>query len=132
MYEFTVQTELQKFDSILSLMKQTDANNEYYFRMICKQVFEKAFLEFGYQEVQDSKWFIGEELLFTAIEKFQGNYEEGSFEKSLSNLLPIDHSSELNKIISFIARCELSKLVKLVQIQYTFGLEKAISFVDSE
>jgi hypothetical protein len=131
MLEFSLKDELQKIDSITSVMEQANMINDTTFRNVCKDVFEKAFSESEFnQNFEMGMTMIGLGI-GSAIKQARGQYVEGSFAKSISEIKPKNETnSDLNKILHFLEKSPFHKVANLLRIQCAEGLKKSVSSID--
>ena len=132
MRELSFDETVNGFDLIVSVMNDANKKNDIMFRRICKEVFQKSYskLEFQNNLVVGAKMMgVG---IASVIKKTQGRYKKGSFAKSfrkLNHQTNVVTYSNLHKINQFLETSEFVFVVKLLKIQYNYGLYKAISII---
>ena len=132
MRELSFDKTVNGFDLIVSVMNDANKKNDIMFRRICKEVFQKSYskLEFQNNLVVGAKMMgVG---IASVIKKTQGRYKKGSFAKSfrkLNHQTNVVTYSNLHKINQFLETSEFVFVVKLLKIQYNYGLYKAISII---
>jgi len=132
MHNLSFDGTLKEFDLIISNMSDADKKNDIMFRRICKEVFQKSYSNIKFQNNLDIGIRVG---IGSIIKKSQGRYKKGSFAKSFRKL---DHQintptfSDLKNINHFLEKSEFVLVVKLLKIQYNYGLKEAISFINSQ
>lgn len=130
MSELSFDETIKKFDLIVSDMNNANKKNNLFFRRICKEVFQKSYYKLEFENNFDVGAKLAATGLASAIKKIQGRYKKGSFVKSfqkLNNQTNVAILSDLQKINNFIDTSEFSFVVKLLRIQYKYGLKRTIS-----
>ena len=134
MHKISFEKTMRKFDLIVSDMNDANKNNNIMFRRVCKEVFQKSYSKL---EIQNN-FNIGRKMLrvgtASAIKMARGRYKKGSFGKSfkkLNNQTNTPTYSDLKKINRFLDTSEFIFVTKLLKIQYNYGLNGVISFINS-
>ena len=132
MHELSFDKTVHGFDLIVSVMNDANKKNDTMFRRICKEVFQKSYSKLEFQNNLD----VGAKMMgvgiASVIKKAQGRYKKGSFAKSfrkLNHQTNVVTYSNLHKINQFLETSEFVFVVKLLKIQYNYGLHKAISII---
>ncbi|KFM15854.1 hypothetical protein SCCGRSA3_01946 [Marine Group I thaumarchaeote SCGC RSA3] len=132
MHELSFDKTTKRFDLIVLDMNDANKKNNLMFRRICKEVFQKSFSKIEFQNNLDAGAKMAGVGIVSAIQMARGKYKEGSFVKSfrkLNNQTSIVSYSDLNKVNQFLKTSDFTLVVKLLKLQYNYGLIKAISVI---
>jgi hypothetical protein len=133
MNRFSFDETINKLDLIVSEMKCADAKNDAMFRRICREIFQNSYSKLTEQNNLNTISRMAIVGAVSAYKKYKGQYNEGSFAKSFRKLnsqsIAITYSN-LDKVNPFLKISEFALVVKLLKIQYNFGLNKAISSIN--
>lgn len=132
MCELSFDKTVNGFDLIVSVMNDANKKNDIMFRRICKEVFQKSFSKIEFQNNLDAGAKMVGVGIASAIQMARGRYKKGSFTKSfrkLNHQTNVVTYSNLNKINQFLKTSEFVSVVKLLKIQYNYGLHKTISII---
>ncbi len=134
MHKLSFDKTIERFDLIISDMNDAERENNLMFRRICKEIFQKAYSDIQFQKHQDiidKKFHMG---ITCIIKNARGHYKKSSLRKSFRKLNSQNHVitySDLHKINLFLRTSEFTLVLKLLKIQYKYGLNEAISFTNS-
>ena len=134
MYNLSFDETLKGFDMTVSSMSDAEKKNDLMFREICKKIFQKSYSKLEIQNNLNVGAKIAGAGIGSIIKKAQGRYKKGSFKKSykkLYNQTNIPTFSDLEKINHFLDTSEFIFVTKLLKIQYNYGLNSVISFINS-
>ena len=132
MCELSFDKTVNGFDLIVSVMNDANKKNDILFRRICKEVFQKSFSKIEIQNNLDAGAKMVGVGIASAIQIARGRYKKGSFTKSfrkLNHQTNVVTYSNLHKINQFLKTSKFVSVVKLLKIQYNYGLHKAISII---
>ena len=119
---------------IVSSMSDAEKKNDLMFREICKKVFQKSYSKLEIQNnLNVGARILGAKIGF-AIKMAGKQYKKDSFAKSfkkLNNQTNTPTYSDLKKINHFLDTFEFIFVTKLLKIQYNYGLNSVISFINS-
>ncbi len=120
---------IKRFDLIVSDMNEADVKNDIMFRIICREIFQKSYSKLDLQNNLNVVTKMAVVGIISAYKKAKGQYNEGSLVKSFRKLnsqsVAITYF-DLDKVNQFLKISEFALVVKLLKIQYNFGLNKAI------
>ena len=122
---------LKRFDLIVSSRSETDKKNNLMYRRICKEVFKKSYSNFQFHNTINVGINFAAAGIVSAINSRRKN-KKYSFEKSFKKLNSQNHVitySDLHKINCFLDKSEFALVLKLLKIQYKYGLNEAISSI---
>ena len=132
MRELSFDETVNGFDLIISVMNDANKKNDIMFRRICKEVFQKSFSKIEFQNNLDAGAKMVGVGIASAIQMARGRYKKGSFTKSfrkLNHQTNVVTYSNLHKINQFLKTSKFVSVVKLLKIQYNYGLHKTISII---
>ena len=132
MRELSFDKTVNGFYLIVLVMNDANKKNDIMFRRICKEVFQKSFSKIEFQNNLDAGTKMVGVGIASAIQMARGRYKKGSFTKSFRKLNHQTHVitySNLHKINQFLKTSEFVSVVKLLKIQYNYGLHKTISII---
>jgi len=134
MHKLSFDETMKRFDQIVSDMNDVNKKNNTMFRRICKEIFQQSYSKLVFQNNLDiSAKMLGVGII-SVIKKARGQYITGSFAKSVKKLnhqTNVFTYSDLEKINHFLEMAEFAFVVKLLKIQYTYGLNRTVSFIIS-
>ena len=125
---------IKRFDLIVSNMNDANKKNNAMFRKICKEVFQKSYTKLKLQNNLGSGVKMLGIGIASVIKMASNRYEKGFFEKSVQKLNYQDNIlsySDIVMINHILKDGEFAFVVKLLKIQYYYGLIEAISSVSS-
>lgn len=123
---------LRRFDLIISSRSETDKKNNLMYRRICREVFKKSYSNFQFHNTINVGVNLAAAGIVSAISSVRGRNKENSFVKSFRKLNSQNHVitySDLDEINCFLDKSEFALVLKLLKIQYKYGLNEAISSV---
>lgn len=123
---------LRRFDLIVSSRSETDKKNNLMYRRICREVFKKSYSNFQFHNTINVGVNLAAAGIVSAISSVRGRNKENSFVKSFRKLNSQNHVitySDLDEINCFLDKSEFALVLKLLKIQYKYGLNEAISSV---
>ena len=126
---------MKRSDLIVSNMNEAGTKNNIMFRRICREIFQKSYSKLDFKNnlnVVTKTAIVG---AISAYKKAKGQYNKGSFTKSFRKLnfsSALLTYSDLNKVDQFLKISEFTLVIKLLKIQYNYGLNKAISSINSD
>jgi len=130
MHKLSFDETMGRFDLIVSDMNDVNKKNDAMFRKICKEVFQKSYTKLKLKNNLDA----GSKMLgigiASVIKMASKRYEKGFFEKSIQKLNHQDNIpsySDMVMINHILKDDEFAFAVKLLKIQYNYGLAEAIS-----
>ena len=124
---------MKKLDLIVSDMKCADAKNDAMFRRVCREIFQNSYSKLTAQNNLNTVAKMAISGAISAYKKSRGKYKKGSYAKSFKKICGQTDAlnySDLEKINQFMKKSEFTLVVKLLKIQYNFGLKEVISSVD--
>ena len=122
---------LRRFDLIVSSRNDTDKKNNLMYRRICKEVFKKSYSNFQFHNTINVGVNFAAAGIVSTINIRRKN-KKYSFTKSFKKLNSQNHVitySDLNTINCFLDKSEFVLVLKLLKIQYKYGLNEAISSI---
>lgn len=132
MHELSFDKTMGIFDLIVSDMNDADKKNDILFRRICKEVFQKSYTKLKLKNNLNT----GAKMLGVGITSLlqmaSKKYEKGFFEKSVQKLNPqnnIPSYSDMSILNHNLEDGDFAFVVKLLKIQYDYGIIEAISSV---
>ena len=123
---------LRRFDLIVSSRSETDKKNNLMYRRICKEVFKKSYSNFQFHNTINVGINFAAAGIVSAINSVRGRNKENSFTKLFRKLNSQNHDitySDLHKINCFLDKSKFALVLKLLKIQYKYGLNEAISSI---
>ncbi|PBO84224.1 MAG: hypothetical protein COA77_10490 [Thaumarchaeota archaeon] len=122
---------LRRFDLIVSNRSETDKKNNLMYRRICREVFKKLYSNFQFHNTINVGVNFAAAGIVSAINSKRKN-KKYSFAKSFRKLNSKNYVitySDLHKISCFLDKSEFVLVLKLLKIQYKYGLNEAISSI---